>query len=195
MKKVARTVEMTEPELRKELEEKKYSLSRQCGWLNKKRKRFSRWVTVFVAAGAALGLYAAHRKNRSAELEAQNDISTEKYYDAFLQARKLTLSGNDTEKITLKALCGAVELELKQLEPGRETFLSLESVMSGVLIQVPEGIRVRIEENNQMSSVVNRVPEPITEAAPTLYIEIKGVCCGVLCTPYASKQVTERKEE
>lgn len=156
----------------------------------KRHKRNRRMLSALLAAGTAIGVYAFYRKGKSEALEAQNDIAKEKYYDAFLQAKKIQLNGENTEKVTIRACFGAVSLELKA-EGQKELLVELESIMSAVSIQVPKDVRIRIEEKGKMIKIVNQAEESESEDSPTIYLEIKGVCSGI-CIRNEAKENEKR---
>ena len=132
----------------------------------KRHKRNVKTLSACLVTGTALGVYSFYRKKKSKMMETQNDISSEKYYDAFFEAKKIELTGEDIEKITVRACFGAILLKLNIDQP-KEIVIELESIMSGVLIQVPEHVQFYMVQGSD------------NEDTPTVYVEVKGICSGI----------------
>ncbi len=164
--------------LQKTKEEKKRLQEIQKQERKKRHKRNVKMISACLVTGTALGVYSFYRKKKSKMMETQNDISLEKYYDAFFEAKKIELTGKDTEKITLRACFGAILLKLDIDQP-KEIIIELESIMSGILIQIPENIKFCMEQKGIMTKTANQVQESDSEDTPTIYIEVKGICSGI----------------
>ena len=69
--------------LQKTKEEKKKLQEIQRQERKKRHKRNVKTLSACLVTGTALGVYSFYRKKKSKMMETQNDISSEKYYDAF----------------------------------------------------------------------------------------------------------------
>ena len=164
--------------LQKTKEEKKKLQEIQRQERKKRHKRNVKTFSACLVTGTALGVSSFYRKKKSKMMETQNDISSEKYYDAFFEAKKIELTGEDIEKITVRACFGAILLKLNIDQP-KEIVIELESIMSGVLIQVPEHVQFYMEQKGVMTKTANQVQGSDNEDTPTVYVEVKGICSGI----------------
>ena len=135
-------------------------------------------------------LLAALMMWRGRRLERENQIKTHKKYLSFMNGCARKLKGETVESVEVTAMMGGMELDLTGAKLAEQTYIRVNSLMSGVIIKVPPLVEVREDARSIMSGIANMVPRYNREGLPVIYLDTKALMSGI-----SIKVVCEEKTE
>lgn len=113
------------------------------------------------------------------KLEADNDGSEKKRYLNFMNGRNICPTDEKVSDIEVNSIASGVEVDLTEVELSEETFVTVRSLLSGVVIKVPSMVCVEVEDTDIVSGFINLVPKYENEDLPVLRLKVQSLFSGV----------------
>lgn len=103
------------------------------------------------------------------KIKTLNEEGLEEYYATF-SGQEINLKGEEFKGASLNAICGGIDLNLKEAQIQKDTLINITSVFGGVDIKVPSNVNVKVKSTSIFGGVDNKVKK-YTENLPTIYVK------------------------
>lgn len=132
-------------------------------------------ATVYGAVTAAKKVMA----RLAVKLEAENEDSEKKRYLNFMNGRTVCPADEAVSALEVNSVASGVEVDLTEAALSEETFVTVRSLFSGVVIKVPPMVRVEANDTDIVSGFMNLVPKYEAENLSVIYLTVQSLFSGV----------------
>ncbi len=113
------------------------------------------------------------------EIKNNADGSDEKSFAAVFSGQDINLSGEKMQNITLDAVFGGINCDLRGALFEKDVVISANAVFGGIDIIVPDGINVKVKSTSIFGGVSNKHRSEELPLSPTVYVNGTGIFGGV----------------
>lgn len=107
--------------------------------------------------------------NVNNKIKELNKDDKEEYYATF-SGQKINFSGDDFKGVSLNAIFGGIDLDLRSASITQDQIINTTSVFGGIDILVPENVKVQVKSTSMFGGVDNKSKDS-KENLPTIYVK------------------------
>ena len=131
---------------------------------------------VLVAIGVGIIFKDTVSSKVNSKIDELNKSNKEEFYATF-SGQKLNLAGDDFNGVSLNAIFGGIDLDLKNANIVEDKIINATSVFGGINILVPENINIQVKSTSIFGGVNNKTKNK--EEQPTIYVKAFCLFGGV----------------
>ena len=131
---------------------------------------------VLVAIGVGIIFKDTVSSKVNSKIDELNKSNKEEFYATF-SGQKLNFAGDDFNGVSLNAIFGGIDLDLKNANIVEDKIINATSVFGGINILVPENINIQVKSTSIFGGVNNKTKNK--EEQPTIYVKAFCLFGGV----------------
>ena len=131
---------------------------------------------VLVAIGVGIIFKDTVSSKVNSNIDELNKSKKEEFYATF-SGQKLNFAGDDFNGVSLNAIFGGIDLDLKNANIVEDKIINATSVFGGINILVPENINIQVKSTSIFGGVNNKTKNK--EEQPTIYVKAFCLFGGV----------------
>ena len=131
---------------------------------------------VLVAIGVGIIFKDTVSSKVNSKIDELNKSNKEEFYATF-SGQKLNFAGDDFNGVSLNAIFGGIDLDLKNANIVEDKIINATSVFGGINILVPENINIQVKSTSIFGGVNNKTNNK--EEQPTIYVKAFCLFGGV----------------
>jgi len=131
---------------------------------------------VLVAIGVEIIFKDTVSSKVNSKIDELNKSNKEEFYATF-SGQKLNFAGDDFNGVSLNAIFGGIDLDLKNANIVEDKIINATSVFGGINILVPENINIQVKSTSIFGGVNNKTKNK--EEQPTIYVKAFCLFGGV----------------
>ena len=131
---------------------------------------------VLVAIGVGIIFKDRVSSRANEEIDELNKSNKEEFYATF-SGQKLNFAGDEFKGVSLNAIFGGIDLDLKNANIVEDKIINATSVFGGINIFVPENVNIQVKSTSIFGGVNNKTKNK--DEQPTIYVKAFCLFGGV----------------
>lgn len=131
---------------------------------------------VLVAIGVGIIFKDTVSSKVNEKIDELNKSNKEEFYATF-SGKKLNFAGDDFKGVSLNAIFGGIDLDLKNANVVEDKIINATSVFGGINIFAPENVNIQVKSTSIFGGVNNKTKNK--DGQPTIYVKAFCLFGGV----------------